>query len=118
MGLVKKDRDHPILQVSMLGSKDANEPGPGSGRIGLHVVEGTSDRERIRCGRHAVSYRNAAPNRRAFAPKGAHRLRWGRTWRPRSVGVRSDSIIDAVTNLAGGCERWRESWVHREDVLF
>lgn len=74
MGLVDKDKDRAILEVSMLGSNGTNEPGPGSGRIGLHVARETNDRERIRCGRDAVSHSNAAPNRRALVPKGAHRL--------------------------------------------
>jgi hypothetical protein len=74
MGLVDKDEDRPVLVVSILGSNDANEPGPGSGEIGLHIVRDKNDRERIRWGRDAVLHSNAAPNRRALASKGAHRL--------------------------------------------
>lgn len=74
MGLIDKDEDRPILVVSILGSNNVNEPGPGSGRISLHVARETNDRERIRCGRDVDLHGNAAPNRRALASKGAHRL--------------------------------------------
>lgn len=74
MGLVDKESDRLILEVSLLGSNNAKKLGPGSGRTGLPVARETNDRKRSHSGRHAVVYRNAAPNRRDLALKGAHRL--------------------------------------------
>lgn len=57
----------------MAGSSDTSGPGPGSGRIGLPVV---NEHEWQCCdqnGREAVWYRDAAPNRRALASKVGHR---------------------------------------------
>ena len=57
----------------MLGSSDASEAGPGSGRIGLQVAVENERQCRDRTDREAVVHRDAAPNRRALASKVSHR---------------------------------------------